>query len=144
MQKNDLSGQFFFKATWPAEIIFLQLKLFFSSVTFAKPKSSRNSSIGEPFYLIVFKFSRYSNLYLLDNVVIFSLVSLFLSLIRISSWLWGLVLCCFFFFSPFKFHVACKQVILKVVLQDRGLKESDLIFSDIFASLNIIFRFDVF
>lgn len=27
---------------------FMQLKLFFSQVTFAKPKSSRNSSIGKP------------------------------------------------------------------------------------------------
>jgi hypothetical protein len=28
----------------------MQLKLFFSQVTFAKPKSSRNSSIGESLY----------------------------------------------------------------------------------------------
>lgn len=29
---------------------FMQLKLFFSQVTFAKPKSSRNSSIGKSLY----------------------------------------------------------------------------------------------
>jgi hypothetical protein len=32
------------------DMSFLQLKLFFSQVTFAKPKSSRNSSIGESLY----------------------------------------------------------------------------------------------
>jgi 23S rRNA U2552 (ribose-2'-O)-methylase RlmE/FtsJ len=30
---------------------FMQLKLFFSQVTFAKPKSSRNSSIGKSYSL---------------------------------------------------------------------------------------------
>lgn len=46
-------------------LLYSQLKLFFKEVTVAKPRSSRNSSIGKSILLILFnRFHRKKNLYL--------------------------------------------------------------------------------
>ena len=64
---------------------FMQLKLFFSQVTFAKPKSSRNSSIGKPSLLK----GEWVNMYLL-YVCLFSYMTHVIFVALLIFW------CCLF------------------------------------------------